>query len=224
MNQKKLVGEKAATFIEDNTVVGLGTGSTATYMVEALAQRVKNENLTVTCVSTSNVTRDLAIDLGLKVKELSEVGEIDLTIDGSDEISPDYQGIKGGGGALLYEKIVAVNSKKVIWIVDNSKMVEHLGAFPLPVEVIPFGSEHLFEKFKQKGYKPTYRMQDAVDKFVTDAGNIIIDLQLDKIENPKQMARELESEAGVVEHGFFLDMVDQVIVGHENGEVEILTV
>ena len=224
MNQKKLVGEKAASFIEDNTVVGLGTGSTATYMVEALAARVKEENLSITCVSTSNVTKELAINLGLNVKELSEVGEIDLTIDGSDEISPDYQGIKGGGGALLYEKIVAVNSKKVIWIVDASKMVEHLGAFPLPVEVIPFGSEHLFEKFKEKGYKPAYRMQDAASKFVTDAGNIIIDLHLVKIDKPKQLAQELESEVGVVEHGFFIDIVDQVIVGNDNGEVEILTV
>lgn len=224
MNQKKLVGEKAASFIEDNTVVGLGTGSTATYMVEALAQRVKEENLSVTCVSTSNVTKELAIALGLNVKELSEVDEIDLTIDGSDEISPDYQGIKGGGGALLYEKIVAVNSKKVIWIVDDSKMVDHLGAFPLPVEVIPFGSEHLFEKFKEKGYKPAYRMQDAANKFVTDAGNIIIDLHLEKIDDPKQLAQELESEVGVVEHGFFIDIVDQVIVGNKNGEVEVLTV
>lgn len=224
MNQKKLVGEKAATFIEDNTVVGLGTGSTATYMVQALAHRVKEENLSITCVSTSNATKKLAIELGLNVKELSEVGEIDLTIDGADEISPDYQGIKGGGGALLYEKIVAVNSKKVIWIVDASKMVDHLGAFPLPVEVIPFGSEHLFEKFKVKGYKPAYRMQDAANKFETDAGNIIIDLHLTKIDEPKQLARELESEVGVVDHGFFIDTVDQVIVGHENGEVEILTV
>lgn len=224
MNQKKLVGEKAASFIEDNTVVGLGTGSTATYMIEALAQRVKDENLSITCVSTSNVSKKLAIDLGLNVKELSEVGEIDITIDGSDEISPDYQGIKGGGGALLYEKIVAVNSKKVIWIVDDSKMVDYLGAFPLPVEVIPFGSEHLFEKFKQKGYKPTYRMQDAADKFVTDAGNIIIDLHLEKIDDPKQLARELESEVGVVEHGFFIDIVDQIIVGNGNGEVETLKI
>lgn len=224
MNQKKLVGEKAATFIENNTVVGLGTGSTATYMVEALARRVKEENLSVTCVSTSNVTKDLAISLGLNVKELSEVGEIDLTIDGSDEVSPDFQGIKGGGGALLYEKIVAVNSKNVIWIVDDSKMVEYLGAFPLPVEVIPFGSEHLFETFKAKGYNPIYRMQDATDKFITDAGNIIIDLHMEKIDDPKQLANELKSEVGVVEHGFFIDIVDRVIVGNENGTVDILDV
>lgn len=224
MNQKKLVGEEAATLIENNTVVGLGTGSTAEYMVKALAERVKNENLTITCVATSYATRDLAESLGMEVKSLAEVGEIDLTIDGADEVSPDFQGIKGGGGALLYEKIVASNSKKNIWIVDDSKMVQTLGAFPLPVEVIPFGSEHLFEKFKAQGYKPGYRVDESGEKFETDAGNIIIDLHLETIEEPKKLASALKNETGVVEHGLFIDIVDQVIVGSETGKVDILNV
>lgn len=222
MNQKKLVGEKAATFFENGMVVGLGTGSTANYMIEALAKRVKEENLSFVCVSTSNKTKKLASSLGLDVRELSEVGQIDLTIDGADEVSPDFNGIKGGGGSLLYEKIVAINSKKVIWIVDDSKLVEQLGTFPLPVEVIPFGSEHLFELFKEKGYKPEYRMDGLTDKFQTDAGNIIIDLHLNEISNPKELANELSNMVGVVEHGLFIDMIHQVIVGNDEGQVKIL--
>ncbi len=221
MNQKKLVGDEAATFVEDNMTVGLGTGSTAEYMVKAVAKRVKEEGLQLTCVSTSTVTEKLAKDLGLNVKNLAEVGTIDLTIDGADEISPDYQGIKGGGGALLFEKIVATNSKKNIWIADATKLVDTLGAFPLPVEVVPFGSEHLFATFSKKGYQPSYRLDAEGNKFKTDAGHFIIDLHLEKIEEPKKLAQALKNEVGVVEHGLFIDIVDQVIVSNEDGEIEI---
>lgn len=223
MDQKQLVGEKAATFVEDGMVVGLGTGSTAAYMVKAVAERVKKERLSITCVSTSKVTEELALSLGLNVKDLAEIDEIDLTIDGADEVSPDFQGIKGGGGALLYEKIVATNSKKNIWIVDDSKLVDTLGKFPLPVEVVPFGSEHLFKNFVEKGYKPEYRKNEKDTKFITDSENIIIDLHLDKIEDPRAFANELIHEVGVVEHGLFIDIAHQVIVGKANGEIEILT-
>lgn len=222
MNQKKLVGDRAATYVENKMVVGLGTGSTAEYMVEAVAKRVKEENLEIVCVATSNATHKQAVSLGLEVKELSEVEEIDLTIDGADEVSPDYQGIKGGGGALLYEKIVAINSKKNIWIVDDAKLVDHLGAFPLPVEVVTFGSEHLFKKFEEKGYHPAYRMKTEKEKFKTNAGNMIIDLHMKKITEPKKLAQELNEEVGVVEHGLFIDIVDEVIVGSETGALETL--
>lgn len=221
MNLKKLVGEKAATFVEDNMTVGLGTGSTAEYMVDAVARRVKEENLNLTFVATSIRTREQALSLGLNVKRLAEVGDIDLTIDGADEISPDFQGIKGGGGALLFEKIVASNSKKNIWIVDQSKMVDTLGAFPLPVEVVQLGSEHLFRKFEEKGYKPSFRMNEDNTLYETDAGNYIIDLNLEKIENPVEFAEELKSHVGVVEHGLFIDICDMVIVSNGDGEVKI---
>lgn len=223
MDQKKLVGDKAATFVQDKMVVGLGTGSTAKYMVEAVAKRVKDEGLNITCVSTSLATEKLASSLGLKMKDLAEVNTIDLTIDGADEISPDYQGIKGGGGALLFEKIVAINSKENIWIADDSKLVETLGAFPLPVEVVTLGSEHLFADFERKGYQPAYRM-DGMKKFKTDAGNFIIDLHLEKITDPKALAQELKNQVGVVEHGLFIDIVDQVVVGNDQGEIEIFKV
>lgn len=221
MNQKKLVGEKAATFVEDGMVVGLGTGSTATYMVEAVAKRVKEEDLSIVCASTSTETRKLALDLGLNVKKLSEVDEIDLTIDGADEVTPDFLGIKGGGGALLYEKIVATYSKKNIWIVDDSKLVEQLGAFALPVEVVPFGSEHLFKLFAEKGYNPKFRQNDDGDQFITDSENFIIDLHLEAIEDPRALAEELIHEVGVVEHGLFIDIANQVIAGTADGEIEI---
>lgn len=222
MNQKKLVGDKAATFIEDNTIIGLGTGSTAAYMVEAVAKRVKEEGLNLTFVSTSIATREQATGLGLNVVDLSEVEEVDLTIDGTDEVSPDFQGIKGGGGALLFEKIVAINSKKNIWIIDESKLVDYLGAFPLPVEVVKFGSDHLLATFKDRGYKPKYRMADENTKFTTDADHYIIDLHLEKIEDPNALAQELNNEVGVVEHGLFIDIVNRVIVGNDQGEIKIL--
>src|SRR5699024_5961395 len=193
------------------------------FMVQALAERVKNENLSIVCVSTSKATEELALSLGLTMKDLAEISEIDLTIDGADEISPDFHGIKGGGGALLYEKIVATNSEKNIWIVDDSKLVDTLGKFPLPVEVVDFGNEHLFRKFVEKGYQPEYRKDETGSKFITDSGNLIIDLYLEKIEDPEVFANELKNEVGVVEHGLFIDIVDQVIAGTPDGKIEIET-
>lgn len=223
MNPKKLVGIKAASFVEDGMVVGLGTGSTAHFMVEELGRRMKEENLSITCVSTSTETEEFALSLGLNMKAIDEVGTIDLTIDGADEVSPKFYGIKGGGGALLFEKIVAIYSKKNIWIVDDSKLVDTLGQFPLPVEVVPFASELLFKKFTDKGYAPTLRKHEDDTVYVTDSKNYILDLSLEKIEDPKALADELKKEVGVVEHGLFIDIADQVIVGNEKLEVEILT-
>lgn len=220
MNLKEMVGEKAAEYVKDGMVVGLGTGSTAFYMVEAIGRRVK-EGLDIVGVTTSNRTKEQAEGLGIPLKSVDEVDRIDLTIDGADEISKDFQGIKGGGAAHLFEKIVADNSDKVIWIVDDSKMVEQLGAFPLPIEVIPYGSQQLFRTFEQKGYKPAFRKTESDEKLVTDAGHYIIDLHMEVIEEPHSLATWLDSLTGVVEHGLFLDSVNTVIVGRENG-VEIL--
>lgn len=220
MNLKEMVGEKAAEYVKDGMVVGLGTGSTAYYMVEAIGRRVK-EGLDIVGVTTSNRTKEQAEGLGIPLKSVDEVDRIDLTIDGADEISKDFQGIKGGGAAHLFEKIVADNSDKVIWIVDDSKMVEQLGAFPLPIEVIPYGSQQLFRTFEQKGYKPEFRKTESDEKLLTDAGHYIIDLHMEVIEEPHSLATWLDSLTGVVEHGLFLDSVNTVIVGRENG-VEIL--
>lgn len=136
MNLKQLAGIEAAKFVKDGMIVGLGTGSTAYYMVEEIGRRMREEGLRITGVTTSNATKEQAEKLGIPLKSIDEVPVVDLTIDGADEISADFQGIKGGGAALLFEKIVATYSKETIWIVDSSKLVHKLGKFPLPVEVI----------------------------------------------------------------------------------------
>ena len=149
MNEKKIAAEKSIQFIKDGMTLGLGTGSTVFFLVNKLAELVK-QGLNIKCVSTSNQTSELAKSLGIKIVNLNEVDHIDLTIDGADEVDKNLNGIKGGGGALLFEKIVAAASEQVIWIVDSSKYVSKLGKFPLPVEVIPFGSNHLFTEIYRK--------------------------------------------------------------------------
>ncbi|MCQ9316662.1 ribose-5-phosphate isomerase RpiA [Pediococcus pentosaceus] len=219
---KKLVGEEAVKFIEDGMTVGLGTGSTVKFMVDALGERVKNENLNIVGVPTSDRTAEQARSLGINVKSVDEVDHIDLIIDGADEISSDFQGIKGGGAAHLFEKIVATNSKKVMWIVDESKMVDHLGAFPLPLEVIPYGSKQVFKKLEKEGLHPEFRKNDAGEYVLTDSKNYVIDLHLGEIKHPHQLADYLIKQVGIVEQGLFLDMVNTVIVGRQNGP-EVLT-
>ena len=161
MNLKQMVGIEAAKYVEDGMIVGLGTGSTAKFMVDEIGRRVKEEGLSIVGVTTSKETEKQALALGIPLKSIDEVPYVDLTIDGADEISADFQGIKGGGAALLFEKIVATYSKKCIWIVDKSKMVDDLGAFPLPVEVVPYGSRQLVHLFEEKGYHPTLRLNAA---------------------------------------------------------------
>ena len=156
MNEKKLAAEKSIDFIKDGMILGLGTGSTVFFLVNKLAELVK-QGLKVKCVSTSNQTSELAESLGIEIVNLNSVDHVDLTIDGADEVDNNLNGIKGGGGALLFEKIVSKASKKVIWIVDSSKFVNKLGKFPLPVEVVPFGLNHLLKKLDADGYNPKLR-------------------------------------------------------------------
>lgn len=219
-NLKEMVGVKAAEFVTDGMIVGLGTGSTAYYLVEEIGRKVKEEGLTITGVTTSKETADHARALGIPLKSIDEVPYVDVTIDGADEISSDFQGIKGGGAAHLFEKIVATYSKKIIWIVDESKMVEHLGKFPLPVEVIPYGSQQLFKVLAEKNLHPVLRQKDG-EIVRTDSNNYILDLHLEKITDPHALANLLNSLPGVVEHGLFLDMVNTVIVGKSAGPVII---
>lgn len=218
---KKQVGYASVEYIKDGMTVGLGTGSTAYYMVEKLGQEIQQGNLNITAVTTSKKTAEQAESLGIPLKDLDEVDWIDVTIDGADEIDPEFQGIKGGGGAHLIEKIVASYSDQVIWIVDESKMVDELGAFPLPLEVIPFGHKKLCKILEQKGYQPAIRQTEAGQLFRTDNDNLVIDLHLESIQAPHALAQELSQLPGVVEHGLFLDMVDIVLVGR-NGQVETL--
>ena len=220
---KALVGQAAVRFIEDGMIVGLGTGSTVRYMVDALGKRVQEEGLNVIGVTTSNRTTAQAQSLGITIKDIDEVDHIDLCIDGADEIDTDFNGIKGGGGALLWEKIVNNASTKRIWIVDESKLVKRIGNFGVPVEVIPFGAQHVFNYFVKQGYHPVWRLTDDGAKYRTDEKNFIIDLKVGEIADPKAMAEDLIHTVGVVEHGLFLNRVDQVIVGRQNGP-EVLDV
>ena len=216
VNLKEQVGIKAAEFVTDGMIVGLGTGSTAYYFVAELGRRIKEEGLQITAVTTSSVTYEQAEGLGIPLKAIDDVEVVDLTVDGADEVDPALNGIKGGGGALLMEKNVATNSKDCIWIVDESKQVETLGAFKLPVEVVQYGAENLFRHFEKKGYSPAYREKDG-QRFVTDQGNFIIDLDLKVIPDAEALAEELDRTVGVVDHGLFLGMVSKVIVGTPEG-------
>lgn len=213
---KKLAGVKAAEFVEDGMIVGLGTGSTAYYFVEEIGRRVKEEGLQITGVTTSSRTTAQAQGLGIPLKSVDEVDEIDVTVDGADEIDPDFNGIKGGGGALLMEKIVGVPTKTYIWVLDESKLVETLGAFKLPVEVVQYGAERLFRVFEKAGYKPAFRESDG-QRYLTDMQNYIIDLDLGKIPDPIAFGDMLDRTVGVVEHGLFNQMVDKVVVAGRDG-------
>ncbi len=214
---KKAAGIEAAKLIENGMIAGLGTGSTVRFLVDELGRRVQEEGLQFTGVTTSRRTQEQAEGYGIKIVDIDDVDHIDVCIDGADEVDANFNGIKGGGAALLWEKIVAVNSDKIMWIVDQSKVVDVIGKFPLPVEVIPFGAAHVIERFEKRGYKPVLRL-DAEGKPVrTDENNYVVDLHLERIDNPQELARDLITTVGVVEHGLFLNMVDEVIVGDPDG-------
>lgn len=214
-NQKKRAAEEAVKFVEDGMTLGLGTGSTVFYFLHALAKRMK-QGLSIRGVSTSEKTTRLASELGIPLMKLGDTEGLDLTIDGADEVDERLQGIKGGGGALLLEKIVASYSKYNIWIVDASKRVKQLGKFPLPVEVVPLALKPVEQLFLQKGWNPQLRLQGE-SPFLTDSHNVILDLHLQSITDPAALAAELNAVPGVVEHGLFLGIAQKVIVGEENG-------
>ncbi|MCI5870440.1 ribose-5-phosphate isomerase RpiA [Streptococcus sp.] len=213
---KKQAALKAAEFVKDNMILGLGTGSTTSYFVEEVGRLVKEEGLNIIGVTTSSVTSKQAQELGIPLKDIDDVDDVDLTVDGADEVDPSFNGIKGGGGALLMEKVVATPSKDYIWVVDESKLVDTLGAFKLPVEVVQYGAMQVFKIFEEKGYKPAFREKDG-QRFVTDMKNYIIDLDLGRIEDPIALGNELKQMVGVVEHGLFNQMVKKVVVAGKNG-------
>ncbi|EAF2354614.1 ribose-5-phosphate isomerase RpiA [Listeria monocytogenes] len=221
MNQKKLAGEKACEWIEDGMVVGLGTGSTVYYTIEKLGQMVNN-GLHITGVATSEETTKQAEKLGIPLKSLNDVTEIDVTIDGADEIDTNFQGIKGGGGALLREKMVASASLKNIWVVSEEKLVRSLGKFPLPLEVIPFGWKQIERTLAKEQIQTNLRKQSNGEVYVTNNGNYILDIVNQSFTDAKMWQEKLAQIPGVVEHGLFLDYVDVIICGKANGETEII--
>ncbi|ECB9832700.1 ribose-5-phosphate isomerase RpiA [Listeria monocytogenes] len=221
MNQKKIAGEKACEWIEDGMIVGLGTGSTVYYTIEKLGQMVNN-GLHITGVATSEETTKQAEKLGIPLKSLNDVTEIDVTIDGADEIDTNFQGIKGGGGALLREKMVASASLKNIWVVSEEKLVRTLGKFPLPLEVIPFGWKQIERTLAKEQIQTNLRKQSNGEVYVTNNGNYILDIVNQSFTDAKMWQEKLAHIPGVVEHGLFLDYVDLIICGKANGETEII--
>lgn len=224
---KFVAAKRAASLVEDGMRVGLGTGSTAAWLVRCLGEMVEEEGLRFTAVPTSTRTAELAREVGIPVTSLDEAKWLDLTIDGADEFDTDLNLIKGGGGALLQEKIVATASDQMVVIADAGKEVENLGAFPLPVEVIPFGwqtSQALIEEtlvsMDVLGRSATLRMNGDAP-FVTDEGNHILDLHLNRIGNARQLALVVNQIPGVVENGLFIDICDTVIIGYGDGNVEV---
>jgi ribose 5-phosphate isomerase A len=222
MNAKQLAAEHAVQFVKNGMTVGLGTGSTSAFAIEAVGKKVQ-QGLSIKAVASSLRSEELAKNSGITLIPFSEVQTIDIYIDGADEVDKDLHLIKGGGGALLREKILAFNSKQFLVIVDSSKMVQHLGAFLLPVEVVPFAMELTLKQLQKTGCTTSIRMQNN-KQYITDNGNLIIDCDFKKIEKVEELHHFINNIPGVVENGLFLNsIVSQVIVGQENGGVNVMT-
>lgn len=221
--QKIIAGQRAAEFVQNDMVVGIGSGSTIAHVINALGERVAKENLKIVGVATSEKTRRNAAQLGIPMYNVDDVTKIDLTIDGADQIADDFSAIKGGGAALLWEKIVAFNSRQNIWVVDSTKRVSKLNQY-LPVEIIPYGSNQLFKRFQADGFHPTWRLDQNGNPVRTDSANFLIDLHLPLIENPRELGDELIKMVGVVEHGLFTDVVNRVVIGEDNHTVQVLNI
>jgi ribose 5-phosphate isomerase A len=220
--QKRAAAARAVEFVRPGMRLGLGTGSTARHFVELIGERVR-AGLKVVAVPTSQATQAYAKQLGIPLTTLDETPALDLTVDGADEVAPDLSLIKGGGGALLREKIVAAASARMIVIADCTKWVPHLGRFPLPVEVVPFGlgaTRRAIEKAITGLQQPgplTLRQGKNGHAFVTDGGHWIIDAALGKIDDPPAMAHALSGIPGVMEHGLFIGLVQTVILAGADG-------
>jgi ribose 5-phosphate isomerase A len=215
VDKKKAAAEKAVEFVQSDMVVGLGTGSTAYFAIEALGNRIK-EGLQIVGVATSSSTEQLAKKFGVPLVPLDEVKLIDLTIDGADEVDPRFNLIKGMGGALLREKVVAYASLEEIIIVDDSKLVDVLGArSPLPIEVAPFG--HKLTKNALEGLGCQARLKGGEKPFRTDNGNLIYECKFERIEDPEFLEVEIHLIPGVVESGLFIGLATKVVIGQENG-------
>lgn len=220
INVKQLAAEKAVEYVKDGMRVGLGTGSTAYWAIRKLGERV-SEGLQITAVATSQASEDQARELGIPLVAFSDVDSLDLTIDGADELDGALQLIKGGGGALLREKIVAMGSARMIVVADESKAVTTLGKFPLPVEIVPFAWEWTVAALAKLGCKTELR-RSGEDLYKTDNGNYIADCRFEAIESAAELALALQRIPGVVEHGLFIGIADLAIIGKKDGTIEII--
>lgn len=222
MNGKQAAGYYAAEWVKDGMTVGLGTGSTAYFTIEKLGERVAS-GLNIKAIATSKASEDLARQYHIPLLQASEVKKLDIAIDGADELDSDLNLIKGGGAALLREKLVALHSDQFIVVADGSKVVDRLGAFKLPIEVVPFCYEWTLESLQKRYNNVPFqvRMKDE-QLVVTDNGNYIVDAAFGRIEEPGLLAEELKQMTGVVDHGLFIKIADRAVVGYENGRTEII--
>lgn len=216
--EKRIAAEAAAALVKDGQIVGLGTGSTAEFAVKAIAARVQ-AGLKIQGIPTSDSTAKMATALGISLIDINSVDMIDITIDGADEFTSRLELIKGGGGALLKEKIVASKTAQEIIIADSSKHVELLGQFKLPVEVIPFASRYVLQQVARLGGNGVIR-QHKGETFITEEGNVIVDVDFKQITDPKGLSEALNGIVGVVEHGLFVGLAQQVMMG-QGTEVKV---
>jgi ribose 5-phosphate isomerase A len=219
-DEKRLVGEAAALEVEDGTSLGLGTGSTVRFFAEALGRRIREEGLRLKVIPTSAQSTALAEANGIPVTNWTETGRLDLVVDGADEVAPDLSMIKGGGGALLYEKIVASHSARGLYITDSSKLVRRLGAFPLPVEVTPFGHTATARSLESLGALVAPRETER-GILRTDDGHLLYDCRFDAIEDPARLEREIAAIPGVVESGLFVGLADRLIACRDGRVAEL---
>jgi len=221
MNAKQLAADHAVQLVKNGMTIGLGTGSTSAFAIDSIGKKVQ-QGLSVKTIASSLQSEDLAKTAGITLVPFSEVESIDIYIDGADEVDKDLHLLKGGGGALLREKILAFNSKEFVVIIDEPKLVKHLGKFLLPVEVTPFAIELTIKQLQKLGCTTFVRQNNNKD-YITDNGNFIIDCDFKKIEQVEKMHHLVNAIPGVVDNGLFLkNMVSKVIVGYENGQVEIM--
>jgi len=219
---KRVAGQKAASFIEEGMIVGLGTGSTAEWFVRALAERVQKEKLRVQTVASSHASAVLGRSLGLHVVELNDVPRVDITVDGADEIDPKKRMIKGGGGAHVREKILAASSGEMIVVVDETKLVKQLGKAKLPIEVLLYGSPATRSKLEQAGYPGKWRTHEDGTLFVTENGNLLFDVVFPKLPQfPEEDHALITQIPGVVDTGFFFDLAGRVVVGYLDGMTDV---
>ncbi len=217
---KIAAAKEAVKYVKDRSVIGIGTGSTVKPFIELLNQRVESEGLTLSAAPTSNKSRD-ALHKSIIIIGLDLSTTIDLTVDGADRVNRGFDMIKGGGGALLREKYVALNSKKNITIIDETKISSPLGGYPLPVEIVPFGVSATLKRLKATGFDGSLRMRG--DKpFITDGGNYIYDIDLKgPIIDPEGMHLVLKTISGVIETGLFLKTSDIIIIGKNDLSVDV---
>lgn len=221
MDMKKNAAEKAVEYIQDGMKVGLGTGSTAYWAIVRIGERVK-EGLNIEAVATSNASEKLAVEHGITLTPIQHIGRLDVTIDGADELDSQLRLIKGGGGALLREKITAYHSDRLLIVADESKSVISLGNFPLPVEIVPFAREWTFSALERLGCRAHFRIGESGNLYETDNGNYIVDCEFGIINSPEQLQQQLRGIPGVVEHGLFIGMADQAFIGRSDGSVDVL--